>query len=69
MSGDLLHYDETGALASRFGEIIVQGWVTTSILNAVATERLPGPSLQNSQRDQTVARAQQRRRFWHTHHH
>jgi MaoC like domain len=42
MSGDLLHYDETGASASRFGEIIVQGWVTTSILNAVATERLPG---------------------------
>ena len=38
-----LHYDERAARASRFGEIIVQGGVTTAILNAVVAERLPGP--------------------------
>jgi acyl dehydratase len=38
-----LHYDEAAARASRFGEIIVQGGVTTAILNAVVAERLPGP--------------------------
>jgi acyl dehydratase len=29
--------------ASRFGEIVVQGGVTSAILNAVVAERLPGP--------------------------
>jgi acyl dehydratase len=45
ISGDRnpLHYDEAFAKASRFGEIIVQGGVTTAILNAVAAEDLPGP--------------------------
>jgi acyl dehydratase len=45
ISGDRnpLHYDEAAARASRFGEIIVQGGVTTAILNAVVAERLPGP--------------------------
>ena len=45
ISGDRnpLHYDEAAAKASRFGEIIVQGGVTTAILNAVAAEDLPGP--------------------------
>ena len=45
MSGDRnpLHYDEAAARASRFGEIIVQGGVTTAILNAVVAEELPGP--------------------------
>ena len=45
ISGDRnpLHYDERAARASRFGEIIVQGGVTTAILNAVVAERLPGP--------------------------
>ena len=45
ISGDRnpLHYDEAVAKASRFGEIIVQGGVTTAILNAVAAEELPGP--------------------------
>jgi acyl dehydratase len=38
-----LHYDERAAWASRFGEIIVQGGVTSAILNAVVAERLPGP--------------------------
>lgn len=45
ISGDRnpLHYDEAAARASRFGEIIVQGGVTTAILNAVVAEKLPGP--------------------------
>jgi acyl dehydratase len=45
ISGDRnpLHHDEQAARASRFGEIIVQGGVTSAILNAVVAERLPGP--------------------------
>lgn len=38
-----LHYDETRASASRFGGIIVQGGVTSGLLNAVVAEDLPGP--------------------------
>jgi acyl dehydratase len=36
-----LHYD--AAAASRFGGIIVQGGVTSGLLNAVVAEDLPGP--------------------------
>ena len=45
LSGDRnpLHYDEAAAKASRFGEIVVQGGVTSAILNAVVAEKLPGP--------------------------
>jgi acyl dehydratase len=45
ISGDTnpLHYDEAAARASRFGEIIVQGGITSAILNAVVAEDLPGP--------------------------
>ena len=45
MSGDHnpLHYDAELAARTRFGEIVVQGGVTTAILNAVVAERLPGP--------------------------
>lgn len=45
ISGDRnpLHYDEAAAEASRFGEIVVQGGVTSAILNAVVAEELPGP--------------------------
>jgi acyl dehydratase len=45
ISGDRnpLHYDEAVARSSRFGEIIVQGGVTSAILNAVVAEDLPGP--------------------------
>lgn len=45
ISGDYnpLHYDDAAARASRFGEIIVQGGVTSAILNAVVAEELPGP--------------------------
>ena len=38
-----LHYDEATAAASRFGGIIVQGGVTSGLLNAVVAEDLPGP--------------------------
>jgi acyl dehydratase len=45
ISGDRnpLHYDEALAAASRFGGIVVQGGVTTAVLNAVVAEELPGP--------------------------
>ena len=38
-----LHYDEEAAGRSRFGRLIVQGGVTTGLLNAVVAEDLPGP--------------------------
>ncbi len=38
-----LHYDEEAALSSQFGGIIVQGGVTSGLLNAVVAEDLPGP--------------------------
>ncbi len=45
ISGDRnpLHYDEEAARATRFGGIVVQGGVTSAILNAVVAENLPGP--------------------------
>lgn len=45
ISGDRnpLHYDDEAARRSRFGEIVVQGGVTSAILNAVVAEDLPGP--------------------------
>ena len=38
-----LHYDAEAAERSRFGGIIVQGGVTSGLLNAVVAEDLPGP--------------------------
>ena len=38
-----LHYDREAAAGSRFGGIIVQGGVTSGLLNAVVAEDLPGP--------------------------
>lgn len=45
ISGDRnpLHYDKAYAGATRFGGIVVQGGVTSAILNAVVAEDLPGP--------------------------
>jgi acyl dehydratase len=45
LSGDRnpLHYDEKLAKGTKFGGIIVQGGVTSAILNAVVAEKLPGP--------------------------
>ena len=38
-----LHYNDELASRSRFGGIIVQGGVTSGLLNAVVAEDLPGP--------------------------
>jgi acyl dehydratase len=38
-----LHYDEALASRSRFGGVIVQGGVTSGLLNALVAEDLPGP--------------------------
>ena len=45
MTGDRnpIHYDAALAAASPFGGLIVQGGVTTGLLNAVVAEDLPGP--------------------------
>ncbi len=45
ISGDRnpLHYDLQAAGQTRFGGIVVQGGVTSAILNAVVAEDLPGP--------------------------
>ncbi len=45
MSGDHnpLHYDQDLAENTQFGGIIVQGGVTTGLLNAIVAEDLPGP--------------------------
>jgi len=45
ISGDRnpLHYDEELAKKTRFGGIVVQGGITSAILNAVVAEDLPGP--------------------------
>jgi acyl dehydratase len=38
-----LHYDEEAARASIFGGLIVQGGITSGVLNALVAEDLPGP--------------------------
>jgi acyl dehydratase len=38
-----LHYDPDLARRSRFGAIVVQGGITSGLLNAVVAEDLPGP--------------------------
>lgn len=45
ISGDRnpLHYDEAFARSTKFGDIVVQGGITSAILNAVVAEKLPGP--------------------------
>jgi acyl dehydratase len=45
ISGDRnpIHYDEKLAKSTRFGGIVVQGGITSAILNAVVAEDLPGP--------------------------
>jgi acyl dehydratase len=45
MTGDRnpLHFDEDLATASRFGGIVVQGGVTSGLLNALVAHDLPGP--------------------------
>jgi acyl dehydratase len=45
ISGDRnpLHYDAEAARRTKLGGIVVQGGVTSAILNAVVAEDLPGP--------------------------
>src|SRR4051794_9120366 len=45
MTGDRnpLHYDATLAAGTVFGRLIVQGGVTSGLLNALVAEDLPGP--------------------------
>ena len=45
ISGDRnpLHYDDQVARSTKFGGIIVQGGITSAILNAVVAQKLPGP--------------------------
>ena len=45
MTGDQnpLHYDRDLASRSPFGGLIVQGGVTSGLLNAIVAEDLPGP--------------------------
>ncbi|HXV91686.1 MAG TPA: MaoC family dehydratase [Pseudonocardia sp.] len=45
ISGDRnpLHYDAELAARTRFGGIVVQGGVTSALLNALVAEDLPGP--------------------------
>ncbi len=45
MTGDRnpIHYDDDLARTSRFGGVVVQGGVTTGLLNALVAEQLPGP--------------------------
>ena len=45
MTGDRnpLHYDAALAARSAFGGLIVQGGVTSGLLNAIVAEDLPGP--------------------------
>lgn len=45
MTGDRnpLHYDKALAESTVFGKLIVQGGVTSGILNAIVAEDLPGP--------------------------
>ena len=38
-----IHYDRELAAASRFGGLVVQGGVTSGLLNALVAEQLPGP--------------------------
>ena len=45
ISGDRnpIHYDDELAARSRFAGVVVQGGVTSGLLNALVAEQLPGP--------------------------
>ena len=45
LSGDYnpLHFDEAFAAGTKFGRLVVQGWLTTGLLHALAAMDLPGP--------------------------
>jgi acyl dehydratase len=39
-----LHFDEAFVAATPFGKLVVQGGLTTGVLNALVAEDMPGPS-------------------------
>ena len=45
MTGDRnpLHFDESFAAGTKFGRLVVQGGLTSGLLNALVAEDLPGP--------------------------
>ena len=45
LSGDYnpLHFDETFAAGTKFGRLVVQGGLTTGLLNALVAMDMPGP--------------------------
>ena len=43
-----IHYEDEVARRSQFGGIVVQGGVTTGLLNALVAEQLPGPGQEAS---------------------
>ncbi len=45
LSGDYnpLHFDETFAASTKFGRLVVQGGLTTGLLNALVAMDMPGP--------------------------
>jgi acyl dehydratase len=45
LSGDYnpLHFDETFAKGTKFGRLVVQGGLTTSLLHALVAMDMPGP--------------------------
>ena len=45
MTGDYnpLHFDEAFAAGTKFGKLVVQGGLTTGILNALVAMDMPGP--------------------------
>ena len=61
ISGDRnpIHYDDELAGRSRFRGLVVQGGVTSGLLNAVVAEQLPGPGsvfLEDGRQDEVVPR-------------
>lgn len=38
-----LHFDESFAAGTKFGRLVVQGGITSGLLNALVAEDLPGP--------------------------
>ena len=38
-----LHFDDTFAAGTKFGRLVVQGGLTSGLLNALVAEDLPGP--------------------------
>jgi hypothetical protein len=67
MTGDRnpLHYDAALAAASPFGGLIVQGGVTSGLLNAVVAEDLPGPGHRLPRRRMALREGRARRRGDH----